>query len=76
MKKINYSKLVGERRPQKVRARLAKVVRYQYLRKGRTVLREGHFAETLYFILDGEITVTRRTYLPVCTIGYVVGMAI
>lgn len=58
-----------------MRARLAKVVRYQYLRKGRTVLREGHSAEIMYFILDGEITVTRSAYVPVCIFCCVVGIA-
>lgn len=35
---------------------------YQYFNKGRTVLREGHHASAMYFILDGEITVTHKAF--------------
>lgn len=50
---------------QKIRSRLSRVAQYLYYTQNRVIIREGHFANAIYFILDGEITVTRKQWLPV-----------
>lgn len=51
--------------PPEVREELASCARYQYLGPGRMVLREGHEAHAVYFVLNGEITVSRLWWDPV-----------
>ncbi|XP_055550192.1 cyclic nucleotide-binding domain-containing protein 2-like [Wyeomyia smithii] len=51
--------------PPEIREQLAKCAGYRYYNAGRTVLREGHEAHAMYFVLDGEITVSRLTWNPV-----------
>ncbi|XP_053681627.1 cyclic nucleotide-binding domain-containing protein 2-like [Sabethes cyaneus] len=51
--------------PLEVREQLATCASYRYYNAGRTVLREGHEAQAMYFVLDGEITVSRSTWDPV-----------
>uniref|UniRef100_A0A1Q3G5G3 Putative effector domain of the cap family of transcription factors n=1 Tax=Culex tarsalis TaxID=7177 RepID=A0A1Q3G5G3_CULTA len=51
--------------PAEAREELASCARYQYLDPGRMVLREGHEPHAVYFVLNGEITVSRLWWDPV-----------
>ncbi|EDS28916.1 conserved hypothetical protein [Culex quinquefasciatus] len=59
--------------PPEVREELASCARYQYLGPGRMVLREGHEAHAVYFVLNGEITVSRLWWDPVFPLIYLSG---
>ncbi|XP_058065439.1 cyclic nucleotide-binding domain-containing protein 2-like [Anopheles bellator] len=41
---------------------LAGCVAFQYLEPGRVILREGHEPVSVYFVADGEVTVSRRQW--------------
>ena len=45
--------------PERLREILAGVCFYQYLRAGRVIVRQGHKAENLYFIVNGEVSVSK-----------------
>jgi len=42
-----------------LRENLAAVCIYQYLPAGRVIVRQGHKAENLYFIANGEVSLSR-----------------
>lgn len=42
--------------------RLAKKVEFQFYEKNRKILREGHRSECMYFIVNGEILVSKKLY--------------
>lgn len=44
-----------------LRENLAGVCVYQYLPAGRVIVRQGHKAENLYFIVNGEVNLSRVT---------------
>ncbi|XP_055852704.1 uncharacterized protein LOC129916637 [Episyrphus balteatus] len=50
--------------PPKIRARLSTVVKFIYLNPGRTIIKEGCEPVAVYFILTGEVEVTRTIYDP------------
>ncbi|XP_015433092.1 PREDICTED: uncharacterized protein LOC107189133 [Dufourea novaeangliae] len=45
--------------PEHLKRSVAGVCVYQYLKPGRVIVRQGHQAENLYFILNGEVTLSR-----------------
>lgn len=47
---------------QKVRARLTNSVKFIVINAGRVIIKEGHIPDTVYFILTGEIEVTRKVF--------------
>lgn len=47
------------------REKLADCARFHYYSAGRTILREGNEAFGVYFVLNGEITVSRLQWDPV-----------
>ncbi|XP_058443373.1 uncharacterized protein LOC131425449 [Malaya genurostris] len=51
--------------PAKIREQLARCARYSYYNAGRTLLRQGHQPQAVYFVLDGEITVSRVQWDPI-----------
>lgn len=48
--------------PQKVRARLAPVIKLSFVGPGRKIIKEGDPPSTVYFILSGEVELYRRVY--------------
>lgn len=42
-----------------VKQSLASVCRYQYFSPNKVIVRQGHKAENLYFIIDGEVSLSR-----------------
>ncbi|XP_062537286.1 uncharacterized protein LOC134205737 [Armigeres subalbatus] len=51
--------------PMETREKLANCAGYRYYNAGRTVLREGNLPISVYFVLNGEITVSRLQWDPV-----------
>ncbi|XP_058811524.1 cAMP-dependent protein kinase type I-alpha regulatory subunit-like [Topomyia yanbarensis] len=51
--------------PVKVREQLAACARYLYYSAGRTIIRQGQQPLAVYFVLDGEITVSRLQWDPI-----------
>ncbi|XP_076277246.1 uncharacterized protein LOC143207530 isoform X2 [Lasioglossum baleicum] len=45
--------------PEDLRASIAKLCLYQYLKPGRVIVRQGREAENLYFIINGEVSLSR-----------------
>lgn len=45
--------------PERLREVLAGVCYYQYLRAGRVIVRQGHKPRNQYFIINGEVSVTK-----------------
>ncbi|XP_031828785.1 uncharacterized protein LOC116425343 [Nomia melanderi] len=45
--------------PDNLRESVAHVCRYQYLKPGRVIVRQGREAENLYFILNGEVNLSK-----------------
>ncbi|XP_078038553.1 uncharacterized protein LOC144470856 [Augochlora pura] len=45
--------------PDNLRESVAGVCLYQYLRPGRVIVRQGHQAENLYFIVNGEVSLSK-----------------
>ncbi|XP_037030101.1 uncharacterized protein LOC119069968 isoform X2 [Bradysia coprophila] len=48
--------------PQKFQDCLVKSCNFSYFNSGRLLTREGHYASAIYFLLDGEVTVSKRVY--------------
>ncbi|EAT38635.1 AAEL009485-PA [Aedes aegypti] len=51
--------------PMEAREQLATCAGYRYYNAGRTVLREGNHPVSVYFVLNGEITVSRLQWDPI-----------
>lgn len=47
---------------QNIREHLVDICHFMYCAPQRVILREGHHASALYFVLDGEINVSKRAY--------------
>lgn len=45
--------------PERVRETLAGLIRYQYLESDRVIVRQGRPAENVYFIISGEVSVSK-----------------
>lgn len=58
--------------PLEVREQLATCAGYRYYNAGRTVLREKNQPVSVYFVLNGEITVSRLQWDPVSEINEVI----
>lgn len=41
---------------------MSRIVQFQCFEYGRTIIREGHLGSAMYFILDGNITVSIRKW--------------
>ncbi|XP_075159474.1 cyclic nucleotide-binding domain-containing protein 2-like [Haematobia irritans] len=50
------------RLPPKVRARLAKCIKFMVIGAGRTLMKEGGMPLMVYFLLTGEVELSRRVY--------------
>ncbi|XP_076668702.1 uncharacterized protein LOC143369112 isoform X2 [Andrena cerasifolii] len=50
--------------PDHLRERLAEVCRYQYLQPGHVIVRQGRDAENLYFVVNGELALSRMVTDP------------
>lgn len=51
---------------QNMKNHLVEICHFMYCAPQRVILREGHRSSALYFILDGEINVSKRKYSIVC----------
>ncbi|KAG4079286.1 hypothetical protein HA402_007978 [Bradysia odoriphaga] len=48
--------------PESFRGHLMEICNFLYCNAGRVILREGHHPSALYFILDGEVNVSKKAY--------------
>ncbi|XP_037048079.1 uncharacterized protein LOC119082622 [Bradysia coprophila] len=48
--------------PETFRGHLMEICHFLYCNAGRVILREGHHPSALYFILDGEVNVSKKVY--------------
>ncbi|XP_039500178.1 uncharacterized protein LOC120457066 [Drosophila santomea] len=54
--------------PPKVRARLVPIVKFMAITPGRIVMKEGDFPVTIYFIIAGEVEMSRNIYSKGCNL--------